>query len=496
MSRTWAVLVATALVGCGGDWFTSDRSGLPSVNLTATVRNASEEGPQTGRFAVTRTGSTASAMNVSYSIGGTASPADYLETLSCTVGIEAGQDTVDIVVTPVEDGLAEGVETLALTLTTSAWYNVDQGKASGYVTITDQALPDELVGFANSAWPGRGRDRRCTGRSPYVGPQTNRVEWTFSLSGFGYPAPVMDAKGVIYTPCWNDKLYAINPDGTQKWTYTGKGCLSPCVAADGTIYWGAPGGRLVALDPADGHEIWSITVGGTPGLHLTPNIGRDGTIYLNLNDGAVAAINPDGTLKWRFETGSPVNTSVAIGPDDTIYAGNDAGDFYAINPNCTEKWHLVASGAVGCGMAIGDDGTIYVPAGGYLAALSPDGNEKWAYHIGGGRAPALAPDGTIVVKTGSGYSEGGGYVAINPDGTRRWHYPISQNILTKPAIGADGTVYFGTWDSNIRALDITDGSLKWSLNTGGWIECHPLIGADGTLYIGSNSGRLYAIKDL
>ena len=57
-------------------------------------------------------------------------------------------------------------------------------------------------------------------------------------------------------------------------------------------------------------------------------------------------------------------------------------------------------------------------------------------------------------------------------------------------------MYVASWDSHIRALDITDGSLKWSRDTGNWIESHPFIGADGTLYIGSNSGQLYAIRDL
>ena len=50
--------------------------------------------------------------------------------------------------------------------------------------------------------------------------------------------------------------------------------------------------------------------------------------------------------------------------------------------------------------------------------------------------------------------------------------------------------------SYVRAFASADGSQKWSLGTGGFVEGHPFIGDDGTLYYGSNDGKLYAIEDL
>jgi outer membrane protein assembly factor BamB len=53
------------------------------------------------------------------------------------------------------------------------------------------------------------------------------------------------------------------------------------------------------------------------------------------------AINPDGTLKWRYGTYSYVHSSPAIGSDGTIYVGSWDNYLYAINPNGTLKWRYL-----------------------------------------------------------------------------------------------------------------------------------------------------------
>lgn len=93
----------------------------------------------------------------------------------------------------------------------------------------------------------------------------------------------------------------------------------------------------------------------------------------------------------------------------------------------------------------------------------------------------------------------------DPRGTRRspyigaqtsalkWSYLADDDILTCPAIGADGTIYFGSRDKNLYALD-PDGGLKWSYTTAWYITSSPAIGPDGTIYVGSYDNNLYAIN--
>ena len=67
-------------------------------------------------------------------------------------------------------------------------------------------------------------------------------------------------------------------------------------------------------------------------------------------------------------------------------------------------------------------------------------------------------------------------------------------MFSSPAIGADGTVYVGSDDKNVYALDGATGAKKWEFKTGGGVRSSPAIGADGTLYIGSIDKKVYAIK--
>jgi len=84
---------------------------------------------------------------------------------------------------------------------------------------------------------------------------------------------------------------------------------------------------LYAINP-DGTLKWKFGTGGD--ILSSPAIGKDGTIYVGSYDNYLYAINPDGSLKWKFETGNGVYSSPAIGKDGTIYVGSYDNYLYAI----------------------------------------------------------------------------------------------------------------------------------------------------------------------
>ena len=43
-------------------------------------------------------------------------------------------------------------------------------------------------------------------------------------------------------------------------------------------------------------------------------------------------------------------------------------------------------------------------------------------------------------------------IALNPDGTKKWEFLTGGHVGSSPAIGADGTVYVGSWDNKVHAI--------------------------------------------
>ena len=70
-------------------------------------------------------------------------------------------------------------------------------------------------------------------------------------------------------------------------------------------------------------------------------------------------------------------------------------------------------------------------------------------------------------------------------------------MYSSPAIGSDGTVYVGSEDGKLYAINGKTGVKLWEFETGDSIygvTSSPAIGSDGTVYIGSSDNKLYAIK--
>jgi len=115
---------------------------------------------------------------------------------------------------------------------------------------------------------------------------------------------------------------------------------------------------------------------------------------------------------------------------------------------------------------------------------------NWRFETGSWirSSPALAPDGTIYF--GSADTK---LYALDPMGNKKWAFATGSSIESSPALGADGTIYFGSWDSKLYALN-PDGTEKWSFLAGDLITSSPAISTNGTIYFGSGDGNLYALN--
>ncbi|UCD14668.1 MAG: PQQ-binding-like beta-propeller repeat protein [Thermoplasmatales archaeon] len=381
--------------------------------------------------------------------------------------------------------------------------------------------------LADSPWPMIHGSAQHGGLSPY---NTSHVDgtilWTFKSDGPIETSPAIGENGTIYFGDHKNKFYAINPNGTLKWKFdagdpfpivdmqgyeTEKGILSsPAIASDGTIYFTSFSNYLYALN-SDGTEKWRYPVHIYVDVWSSPVIGSDGTIYVGSQQyppgdvpniqyfGILYAINSDGTLKWKYDSGSSgMCASPAIGHDRTVYAAGGAGEgelsyTFAFNPaNGAIKWRFQTNLWQESSPSVGSDGTIYIGSKeGYIHALNPaNGNVIWRYQTNDGVSaiPAIGEDGTIYVGSWDAT-----FYALTPEGEEIWHFetpPALEAISTSAAIGTDGTIYFGAGSGNFYALN-QDGTEKWRLKASSF-SSSPAIGSDGTIYVGCYNHKLYA----
>ena len=149
-----------------------------NVTIFATDDTATEAGPTTGTFRVTRTGSTASSLTVFYTLGGMAvSGTDYtLAPAPSSVTIPAGASSRTITVTPINDVVMEGNETVVATLSPRPNYAVG---SPGSATVT--IVSDERVTISAT-------DSTATESGPTTGASKSdpHRQYRLSFDGFLY----------------------------------------------------------------------------------------------------------------------------------------------------------------------------------------------------------------------------------------------------------------------------------------------------------------------
>jgi acetyl esterase/lipase len=106
------------------------------VSVVVSDANASEAGLDAGAFTVTRGSATAGAISINFTLSGSATSGSDYAALSGSVSIPDGQSSASIAITPVQDALVEGDETVSLTLVAGAGYTIGT-PSTGTITIAD-----------------------------------------------------------------------------------------------------------------------------------------------------------------------------------------------------------------------------------------------------------------------------------------------------------------------------------------------------------------------
>ncbi len=252
------------------------------------------------------------------------------------------------------------------------------------------------------------------------------------------------------------------------------------VGQDGTVYV-TDNTTLYSMSP-DGQLLWSLD-GAGGGQPLSTGI--DGTIYTSLNGKGIAAVNPDGTLQWKYDPPFDQRNIAGpnVGPDGKIYAMQERRDgqghgMYAVNSDGRLDWTNVGDPPVGradLGHAqiVFDSDRLYTGVEGFRGSFpasrcwSLDGQQLWHTGSGGLSIPAttfpeLRPGGGVLFRAGQN-----GVMALDPDGNVDWktEHPSGAGLVIGPAAGSNGNIYAGDWlGIDLWSLN-PDGSTRWVIDS-------------------------------
>jgi outer membrane protein assembly factor BamB len=254
----------------------------------------------------------------------------------------------------------------------------------------------------------------------------------------------------------------IKPPFRKVWRYTERPLLEfPPTVAGGKLYLVNNSGYAIALDADTGKQLWKRRIGRLNAS--SPAYYKHRLYIVNLVPGHVVKLDArNGHIVWKRSLPSRAESSpVAIGR--TLYFGCEDGNLYALSTGKGQvRWSTPLGGPVKSAPAY-YGGVLYVgDYGGYMNAVDAKSGELlW-------QSDSL----------GQGFGTSGAFYST-------------------PAV-AFGRVYAGNNDTRVYSFDRHNGEIAWTFSTGGYAYSGPAVArtrhTGPTVYIGSFDGNVYALN--
>mgnify|MGYP001336422459 FL=1 len=364
-----------------------------------------------------------------------------------------GTYTVAVTVTYVNNTTESG--SLTVTVGNYKWNSVDLnfGGLTGYVKTSNPVFsPDGKTMYIPTSTPA--------GHLFAIDVVSGEFKWVFAISQITYGGGALVAQdGTIYQCVRNatiNNVYAINPNGTQKWA--------------------------VKLDAAIG---------------AFPALSADGVLYCLTNKSTLYALDASsGAIKWQQSLDGATGSAVAIDKAGNVYAGTSAA-IYSFKPNKEQNWKLEEVNVTEQATFALKDQVLYATLknGGLVAVDMTNGTKKWTYPTTKGDAyfPIADKNGNVY------FTEKGSQTvhAVNASGSKIWEKNVGNNLnYSGGALSTDGILYIGTQSNNkVLGLDITNGNIVFEETVGQQVMAAVSIGPDRRLYCGTiGSNNIGSIK--
>ncbi len=217
-----------------------------TVTVSATDATAAEAGLDPGTFTITRTGLTTSALIVNYTMSGTATNGTDYAAVSGSVTIAVSSSTATVTITPIDDSVYEGNETVILTLSANAASYSVSSPSSATATIADNE-PTVSVSASDAAAAEAGLDPGTFRITRSVGIITSPLTVNYTMggsaaSGTDYTAP---SGSVIIAANFTAATVTITPIDDS--VYEGNETVILTLSANAAYGVGSPASATVTI---------------------------------------------------------------------------------------------------------------------------------------------------------------------------------------------------------------------------------------------------------
>lgn len=233
-----------------------------------------------------------------------------------------------------------------------------------------------------------------------------------------------------------------------------------------------------------------------PGLSVSED---QNTAYISNNTHVYAVRLDSFTEAWRFPIEADNNVTfyaeAAITSTGDLLVGSYNGTLYRLNSEGQEitsgNWPFMGANNRYIAAPLAYNGEIFAPnADQTLYALNLDGSLLWEHPTGQSLWARPVANGNAVYVASMDHRL---YALDFATGEELWTTEdLGGAIVGSPALSEDGTLFLGTFNSEMIALETESGREVWRFPTQGWVWSSPAL-QDGVLFFGDLEGYLYAV---
>ncbi|HWV99264.1 MAG TPA: PQQ-binding-like beta-propeller repeat protein [Candidatus Acidoferrum sp.] len=300
------------------------------------------------------------------------------------------------------------------------------------------------IASAPMLWNGIGIVGDASGTAYAFDLQSGKVRWRFKAQGAVYSTPDVGGPGgpgrrgpeVVAFACCDGSVYTLNAtNGSRVWRFkTGRPIVASPTVDGERVYIGSSEGKFRALDLAHGKPAWEFD--GLGGFVGTKPLLYDGKVIFGAWDGHLFALDAETwKLEWKWQ-------------------GNQLGTL--LSPAAC--WPVAANGSV----------FIVAPDRKMTALKAATGEQIWrtGQFVVRESIGLSGDQDRFYVRSMNDFFYAFSTAASAPQELWELNAHFGYDINSGMLVEKDGTVFYGTKNGLLFALDSRSGSIQWQYKFG------------------------------